>query len=85
MQEKSLDEELLDVPKNELNMEVNFGLQEIGKLAAIEARLLDHQAFLTSSSPSFGYFSNMKASDAAAPVGELGLMVTKATQKLKEV
>jgi len=85
MSEKSLDEELLDVPKNELNMVVNFGLQEIGRLAAIEARLLDHQAFLTSSSPSFGYFSNMKASDAAAPVGELGLMVTKATQKLKEV
>jgi hypothetical protein len=27
----------------------------------------------------------MKASDAAAPVGELGLMVTIATQKLKEV
>ena len=51
MQEKSLDEELLDVPKNELNMVVNFGLQEIGKLAAIEARLLDHQAFLNSSSP----------------------------------
>lgn len=85
MSEKSLEEELIEVPKNEFVRVTNFGLQEVSRLAAIENRLIEHQMFLTPTSPSFGYFVNMKASESAATIGELGLMVTKATQKLKEV
>lgn len=87
MSEKSLEEELVEVPKPELVRVLSFGPAEIGRLAAIESRQVDHQAFvaLLPSSPSFGYFINMRASSPAASTGELGLMVTKATQKLKEV
>jgi hypothetical protein len=46
---------------------------------------MDHKAFLMPGSTAFAYFVNMKPSDEAAPIGEHGLMVTKSTQKLKEV
>ena len=85
MSEKSLEEELVDVPAGELARVTTFGMQEVSRLAAVEARLVEHKIFLTPSSPSFGYFVNMRASETAATLGEKGLMVTKATQKLREV
>ena len=85
MSEQTLDSELEPVPKGELTRVVNYGLQEVGRLSAIESRLLEHKAFLQPGTAAFGYFLNMKPSDEAAPLGEQGLMVTRATQKLKEV
>lgn len=85
MSEQSLESELETVPKAEFNRVVTYGLQEASRISAIENRLLEHKAFLTPGSAAFGYFVNMKPSDEAAPIGEHGLMVTKSTQKLKEV
>ena len=85
MSEQSLDSEILTVPKSELDRVVNYGMTEIGRISTIESRLMDHKAFLMPGSTAFAYFVNMKPSDEAAPVGEQGLMVTKSTQKLKEV
>lgn len=85
MSEQSLDSEILTVPKVELDRVVNYGMSEIGRISTIESRLMDHKAFLMPGSTAFAYFVNMKPSDEAAPIGEQGLMVTKSTQKLKEV
>ena len=85
MSEKTLDEELVEVPPAELTKVTTLGLQEMSRLAVVESRLLEHKTFLTSASPSFGYYINMKASESAASIAELGLMVTKSTQKLREV
>lgn len=85
MSEQSLESELETVPKGELNRVVNFGMQEVGRIANMESRLIEHKTFLMPGSTAFAYFVNMKPSDEAAPLGENGLMVTKSTQKLKEV
>ncbi len=85
MSEQSLESELETVPKGEFVRVVNYGLQEVSRISAIESRLLEHKAFLSPGSTAFAYFVNMKPSDEAAPLGENGLMVTKSTQKLKEV
>jgi hypothetical protein len=85
MSEQSLDSEIIFVPKVELERVVTHGMAEIGRISTIESRLMEHKAFLMPGSTAFAYFINMKPSDEAAPIGEQGLMVTKSTQKLKEV
>uniref|UniRef100_A0A0P5QUM0 Chorion peroxidase n=1 Tax=Daphnia magna TaxID=35525 RepID=A0A0P5QUM0_9CRUS len=85
MSEQSLDSEILTVSNPELARISKFGQSEVGRIAGIEARLLEHKAFLMPGSTAFAYFINMKPSDEAAPLGEQGLMVTRSTQKLKEV
>lgn len=85
MSEQTLESELDTVPKGELTRIVNSGMMEVGRVANIESRLMEHKAFLMPGSTAFAYFVNMKPSDEAAPLGEHGLMVTKSTQKLKEV
>lgn len=85
MSEQSLDSEILTVPNAEIVRISKFGQSEIGRIASIESRLLEHKAFLVPGSTAFAYFVNMKPSDEAAPLGENGLMVTKSTQKLREV
>lgn len=85
MSEQSLDSEILTVSSPELARISKFGQSEVGRVAGIEARLLEHKAFLMPGSTAFAYFINMKPSDEAAPLGEQGLMVTRSTQKLKEV
>ena len=85
MSEQSLDSEILTVPKGELDRVVNYGMSEIGRISNIESRLMEHKDFLMPGSTAFAYFVNMKPSDEAAPIGEHGLMITRATQKLKEV
>ena len=84
MDEQSLESELLEVSPAELDLVVTYGLQEIKRLAVIEANLVEHKTFLTTDSPAWGYYVNMKASDFAATVGENGLMINKATQNLRE-
>lgn len=85
MSEQTLESELETVPKGDLNRVVSFGMQEVSRISNMESRLIEHKAFLTAGSTAFAYFVNMKPSDEAAPLGENGLMVTKATQKLREV
>ncbi|XP_057375088.1 peroxidase-like [Daphnia carinata] len=85
MSEQSLESEILTVPNTELVRVSKFGQSEIGRIAGIESRLLEHKAFLSPGSTAFAYFVNMKPSDEAAPLGENGLMVTKSTQKIREV
>nr|CAH0110491.1 unnamed protein product [Daphnia galeata] len=85
MSEQSLDSEILTVPKGELDRVVNYGMSEIGRISNIESRLMEHKDFLMPGSTAFAYFVNMKPSDEAAPIGEHGLMITRATQKLKQV
>ena len=85
MSEQTLESELLTVPPAEFTRVITYGQQEVSRISAIESRLFEHKAFLSAGSTAFAYFVNMKPSDEAAPLGENGLMVTKSTQKLKEV
>jgi len=84
MDEESLESEMLSVAPAELALVTTYGVQEIHRLAVEEKMLVEHRVFLTTSSPSFGYYINMRASEIAAAAGEKGLMITKAIQKLKE-
>ena len=84
MDEESLESEMLSVSPAELGLVTTYGVQEIHRLAVEEKMLVEHRVFLTASSPSFGYYINMRASEMAAAAGEKGLMITKAVQKLKE-
>ena len=85
LDEEPLESELLLVPADEMALVTSYGVTQIQQLAVEESNLMDHKVFLTSSSPSFGYYINMKASEMATAAGEKGLMITKAVQKLKEV
>jgi len=85
LDEEPLESELLLVPADEMALVTSYGVTQIQQLAVEESSLMDHKVFLTSSSPSFGYYINMKASEMATAAGEKGLMITKAVQKLKEV
>lgn len=76
-------EEITDIPKMELDRIAKYGVDEVNRIAAFESRLSEHQTYLFPGSPAYSYYSVMKPSDTAAAVGELGLMVTVTTQKLK--
>lgn len=76
-------DEMIDMTKIELNRLSKYGLDEINRLAVFETRLSEHQTYLTPGSPAFSYYSIMKPTDTAAAVGELGLLVTVTTQRLR--
>lgn len=75
--------EAMDIPTAELDRVAKYGLDEVRRVAAIESHLSEHKAYLSPGSPAYNHYSLMKPTDTAAAVGELGLMVTITTQKLK--
>ncbi|KAK2704867.1 hypothetical protein QYM36_017044 [Artemia franciscana] len=83
-EEQTLESELHELPRYEVDYVSEYGPSELKKMAAIEANLIDHKVYLNKENPAYRHYTMLRASDDAVIAGEKGLMVTKATQLLKK-